>query len=95
MYDLMFLVPRQGTRRFPEDFHRRESTAFNHVVEVVATLMEKGVLKLGDSFELSLTLWAQIHGLVALYRCGRFGEDSARFRKTVRRCTNHVLEGLI
>ena len=40
------------------------------------------------------SLWAHAHGLVALYRVGRFGSDPALFRGIFRRSLHRHLEAL-
>ncbi len=93
-FDLMFLAPRSDARRFPNDFQSRKSTAFNLLLDVVTSMMEDGKLKDDDALEVSLTIWAQTHGLATLYRGGRFGKDPARIRAILDRSTQRLVDGL-
>ena len=94
-YDLMFLVSRSDARRFPDDFHSRESAAFNVVFDVVSELIESGKLKQDDGLEVTLTLWSLAHGLVSLHRCGRFGSNPEKVRKILNRSLNRLIDGLV
>ena len=38
--------------------------------------------------------WAEAHGLVTLFRTGRFGEDPETFRQIYRRLVGRVMDGL-
>ncbi len=93
-YDVMFLVPRQDVRRYPDDFQRRESTSFNLLRDLVSEAIAGGDFKSDDSLETALTLWSHVHGFVSLYRCGRFGDHPVRFRKACRRSVQRLIDGL-
>ena len=42
--------------------------------------MGQGTLRKLDEWDLAMDLWAHAHGLIALYRAGRFSYDEKRFR---------------
>jgi hypothetical protein len=44
--------------------------------------------------ETAITIWAEVHGLVTLYRTGRLGADENVFRTIYRRAVERVLKGL-
>jgi AcrR family transcriptional regulator len=80
LFDYSFSVARDDARRFPEDFRARRSPTLNLVADMLDEGMRRGLLRRGDPWDLAMTLWAQAHGLIALYRAGRFSYDEARFR---------------
>ena len=93
-YDAMFVLPRKDARRFPDDFQAGASHTFNIVMDIVADAVEQGELRADDVLEVSLTIWAQAHGLAALYRSGRFGEHPRRFRQSAQRAVQRLFDGL-
>ncbi len=93
-YDFMFLLPRTGVRRYPDDFRRRESATFNILLDMVSETIESGEFKHDDALETSLTIWSHVHGFVSLYRCGRFGDHPVRFRSSFRRSLQRLFDGL-
>jgi AcrR family transcriptional regulator len=94
LFDYVFLRPRKGARRFPDDFRARRSPTLNPVADVIAKAMEDGVLKQDDVWEIALALWAHVHGYVALYRAERFNLTEQQFRRLVHRSTRRFLIGL-
>lgn len=93
-FAVMFIHRVRATRRFPDDFEDRGSEAFQLVADEVQECLGSRVFRRDDQLETTLTIWAQVHGLVMLYRNGRFGSDHERFRKLVDRCINRLLTGL-
>ena len=41
-----------------------------------------------------MTLWAHAHGLIALYRAGRFSYDEAQFRAFYLASLRRVIDGI-
>jgi AcrR family transcriptional regulator len=80
LFDYSFSVARDDARRFPEDFRARLSPTLNVVADLLERGMAQGLLRRHDPWDLAMTLWAQGHGLIALYRAGRFSYDQERFR---------------
>jgi len=80
LFDYAFSVRRDDARRFPEDFRDRQSPTLTVVADALAEGMREGVLRKDDPWDLAMTLWAHAHGLVALYRAGRFSYDEKQFR---------------
>jgi AcrR family transcriptional regulator len=93
-YDAMFIVRRKDVRRFPEDFQPGGAPTFRLVMDGVVRANEDGDLQPGDPLETTLIVWAQVHGLAALFRSGRFGDQPRRFRETSRRAIRRMLDGL-
>ncbi|UCC29159.1 MAG: TetR/AcrR family transcriptional regulator [Phycisphaerales bacterium] len=94
-YDFMFLLPRTDVRRYPEDFRRRESATFNILLDIVSEVIESGEFRQDDALEASLSIWSHAHGIVSLYRCGRFGDHPIRFRRSFRRSVQRLFDGLV
>jgi AcrR family transcriptional regulator len=94
LFDYSFSVARDDARRFPEDFHARLSPTLNVVADLLAEAIGRGLLRRGDPWDLAMTLWAQAHGLIALYRAGRFSYDEAQFRAFYLRSIGVVFDGI-
>jgi len=63
-------------------------------VEQVAACAEAGILPADDPLETAVTIWAEVHGLITLYRTGRFGQDAELFREVYRQSVDRMLRGL-
>lgn len=94
LFEIMFVVPRTRRRRFPDDFAARRSISFNMARAGVEQAMEEKKFKKDDSLEVTLNLWAYAHGLVGLYRAGRFDANPAAFRRLFDRAFRRLLSGL-
>jgi len=94
LFDHAFSEPREDARRFPEDFRAGLSPTFNVAVEVIREQMAAGFLEPDDPHDVGMAIWAQQHGLIALYRAGRFSFDEAQFRAFYRASLGRLLEGL-
>ncbi|UWZ83958.1 TetR/AcrR family transcriptional regulator [Occallatibacter riparius] len=94
IFDYVFASPREGARRFPDDFRARQSPTLNLVYDVVSSWMKLGKLKRDDAWEISMELWAQVHGYLALWQGGRFHLPEDQFRKLVHRSLRRLLYGL-
>lgn len=94
LFDHAFSARREDARRFPEDFRARRSPTLNVVADVVVEAQQAGLLRAGDPWEIAMTLWAHSHGLVALYRAGRFSYDEHRFRAFYEASLRRLLDGL-
>jgi AcrR family transcriptional regulator len=80
MFDHAFSVRRDDARRFPEDFRNRRSPTLNVVADRLSEGMSKGVLRDIDPWDAAMTFWGLAHGLISLYRAGRFSYDDKQFR---------------
>jgi len=94
LFDHAFSTRREDARRFPEDFRARRSPTLNVVADVVAEAQRGGVLRDGDAWDIAMTLWAHTHGLIALYRAGRFSYDEREFRAFYEASLGRLLDGL-
>lgn len=80
MFDHAFSVRRDDARRFPEDFRSRRSPTLNVIADRLSEGIRLGLLREVDPWDAAMTLWALAHGLISLYRAGRFSYDTAQFR---------------
>ena len=94
LFDHAFSVPREDARRFPADFLERRSPTLNVVADVVVEAQRSGYLRKGDPWDIAMTLWAHSHGLIALYRAGRFSFDERQFRTFYETSLERLLDGL-
>ena len=95
LFDHAFSTARTDARRFPEDFRARRSPTLNVVADAVEDAMRAGVLREDDVWDVAVTLWAHTHGLIALYRAGRFNFDEAAFRRYYDASLQRLLRGLL
>ena len=56
--------------------------------------MRAGVLRQDDPWDVAMTLWAQAHGLIVLYRAGRFSYDETQFRQFYSASIGRLLDGI-
>lgn len=92
LFDHAFGLPREDARRFPEDFRARRSPTLNLIADAIVEGMAQGTLRKLDEWELAMDLWAHAHGLIALYRAGRFSYDQNRFRTFYRASTGRLID---
>lgn len=94
LYELMFLVPREGARVYPMDFKARRSPTFNPTVNILEEGMRAGELLPDDPIEIAFELSALSHGLIVLYLGGRVAQSDKQFRKLYQRSFRRYLNGL-
>lgn len=94
LFDHAFSMPREQARRFPEDFRARRSPTLNVVADVVIEAQQAGRLRPGDAWDIAMTLWAHTHGLIVLYRAGRFSYDEREFRRFYQASLARLLKGI-
>ena len=93
-FDFAFLVPGRGIGGISEELKRHNWTTFRMSVEQVAMCIERGVFRKDDPIQVSILIWATVHGLVILYRTHRFGTDEQQFRRTYREVVDRLLDAL-
>jgi len=93
-FDFAFLIPTPQSERIPEEMAKHNWATFQMAVEQVAQCMEQGEFRRDDPLSVALTIWAEVHGLVTLFRLSRFGQDENFFRQTFRSSVQRVLDGL-
>ena len=94
LYELMFLVPREGARVYPRDFKARRSPTFNPTVNILENAMRAGELQPDDPIEIAFELSALSHGLLVLYLGGRVAQTEKQFRSLYQRSFRRYLNGL-
>jgi AcrR family transcriptional regulator len=94
LFELMFLKPRAGARRYPRDFKAGRSPTANPMVDVVQEGMKSGYFREDDAWEIVFEMGALSHGLIMLYLGGRLGVSAARFRAFYRRSFGRYIHGI-
>ena len=94
LFELMFLKPREGARRYPRDFKLGDSPTANLLAEVIREGVDSGYLRKDDTWEIVFEIGALSHGLILLYLGGRIGLTPARFRDFYRRSFRRYIRGI-
>jgi AcrR family transcriptional regulator len=94
LFELMFLNPREGARRYPKDFKARKSPTATLMADLIADGMAAGELKQDDHWEISFEMGAFSHGLIMLYLGGRMSLSPAAFRALYRRSFRRYFDGI-
>ena len=94
LYELMFLVPREGARVYPRDFKARRSPTFNPTLTILENAMRNGELQPDDAVEIAFELSALSHGLIVLYLGDRIAQSEKQFRSLYQRSFRRYLNGL-
>jgi AcrR family transcriptional regulator len=94
LFEIMFLKPRQGARRYPRDFKSGGSPTANLMANAVREGMESGCFAEDDVWEIVFEMGALSHGLIMLYLGGRMSMSPARFRALYRRSFRRYIHGI-
>jgi AcrR family transcriptional regulator len=94
LFELMFLKPREGARRYPRDFKAGDSPTANLMAKVVREGMESGYFGGDDAWEIVFEMGALSHGLIMLYLGGRMSMTPAKFRALYRRSFRRYIHGI-
>jgi AcrR family transcriptional regulator len=94
LFELMFLKPREGARRYPRDFKAGRSPTANLMVDTGREGMKSGHYREDDPWEIVFGLGALSHGLIMLYLGGRMGRNPASFRALYRRSFRRHIDGI-
>jgi AcrR family transcriptional regulator len=94
LFELMFLAPREGARKFPQDFKAGLSPTANLMVKVIEEGMKSGYFREDDAWEIVFEMGALSHGLIMLYLGGRMGGSPERFRAVYRRSFRRYMHGI-
>jgi AcrR family transcriptional regulator len=94
LFELMFLKPRQGARRYPQDFRARKSPTATLVADTIAAGMDSGHFKRDDVWEINFETGALSHVLILLYLGGRIDLSVSAFRALYRRSFRRYLNGI-
>jgi AcrR family transcriptional regulator len=94
LFELMFLKPREGARRFPQDFKAGRSPTANPTAELIQEGMDTGLFRKDDVWEIVFETGALIQGLVMLYLGGRMDMSATRFRSYCHRSLRRYMYGI-
>lgn len=94
IFDYAFSEPRPDARRYPTDFRAGRSPTANLIAQAVREGIAAKRLRDGDAWEIALALWAHSHGLICLWRGGRFDLSARQFRALHRNSLGKLLDGL-
>lgn len=94
LFELMFLEPRAGARRYPGDFKGRKSPTATLMADMIAAGMASGELRRDDHWEIAFEMGALSHGLIMLYLGGRMDMSPAAFRALYRRSFRRYFNGI-
>jgi AcrR family transcriptional regulator len=93
-FELMFLTPRKGVPQSPQSLRDPTAPPAREMLADVEACTRAGVFRKDSPAEVLLFLWAQAHGLIALYWTGRFGPNPVHFRRYYRRSLRKATNGL-
>ena len=94
LFELMFLKPREGARKYPRDFREGHSPTANLIFDVLEEGMASGFFRKEDAWEINFEMGALSHGLIMLYLGGRMDMSAARFRALYQRSFRRYINGL-
>lgn len=94
LFEIMFLKPREGARRYPRDFKAGRSPTANLMAETLQEGMNAGLFRKDDPWELVFEMGALSHGLIMLYLGGRMDVTPAQFRALYRRSFRRYIHGI-
>ena len=94
LFELMFLNPRKGARRYPRDFKAGDSPTANLLAKAVREGMDRGHFRQDDVWEIVFAMGALSHGLIMLYLGGRTNMTASRFRIFYRQSFRRYLHGI-
>jgi AcrR family transcriptional regulator len=94
LFELMFLMKREGARQYPEDFRMRRSPTANASADVIARAMETGYFRKDDVWEIVFETGALMQGLIMLYLGGRMAMSPSEFRAFCHRSFGRYFNGI-
>jgi AcrR family transcriptional regulator len=94
LFELMFLKPREGARRYPRDFKAGKSPTANLMVDVLREGMAGGHFRKDDPWEIAFEMGALSHGLIMLYLGGRMNMTASSFRALYQRSFRRYVHGI-
>ncbi|MDQ1453507.1 MAG: hypothetical protein QOK38_3373 [Acidobacteriaceae bacterium] len=94
LFELMFLLQREGARQYPRDFKAGRSPTANLMAELIQEGMETGYFRKDDLWEIVFEMGALLQGLIMLYLGGRMAMSPARFRTFCRRSFWRHIHGI-
>jgi AcrR family transcriptional regulator len=94
LFQLMFLRPRSGARRFPVDFKAQRSPTANIMQQLIEQGIESGHFCRDDPWEITFEMGALLQGLMMLYLGGRTSLSRTKFRALCQRSFRRYIHGI-
>lgn len=94
LFELMFVHPRAGARRFPKDFRAGDSPTANFVKAAVHEGVQRGIFRQDDAWEIAFEIGALSHGLIMLYLGGRLDATRTQFKALYNRSFERYMRGI-
>lgn len=94
LFELMFLKPREGARRYPQDFKAGKSPTANLSAKLLKQGMDSGYFREDDVWEIVFETGALIQGLAMLYLGGRMDMSPSRFKAFCHRSLRRYIHGI-
>lgn len=91
-YRAIFLSTPPHATAEPRPWER--AATFRFLMDRVRECLEAGALRPGPVEAVALSIWAHVHGLVALHLTGTLGMDEAAFRAAYRDSVERLFVGL-
>jgi AcrR family transcriptional regulator len=86
-FDACFIFRTRVERVYPHDFSAGKSPVISVTARRIQAAHGSRHVKREDALELALLMWAQVHGLVMLYRAGRFSLHRDAFLRLCERAS--------
>ena len=94
-YQILFVSPEElGMPVLPADIEAMGWAVHQFWVDRVTECQKAGILREGDPFKVSLTMWAHAHGMLTLYHNGHFPMDEGTFRREYERSAVTMMQGV-
>jgi len=94
LFELMFLKPRHGARKYPRAFVAGTSPTANLMADVIREGMQNGYFRKDNEWEIVFEMGALSHGLIMLFLAGRMGVSKEEFRAFYRRSFRRYFHGI-
>jgi len=91
-FEACFVIRTDVERLYPADFAAGRSPVVTQIVAKIVAAQSAGEIGAGDSLELAIFFWAELHGLAMLHRAGRFAMKRAAFLALIDRAIDRMLE---
>lgn len=91
LYDILFTAVERGWLSDAAD--RKGSPNFQIIVDRVRECVAEGLFKPVDCEAAATSFWSLAHGLIALFRQGRFARDEEAFEPVYLASISHLTEG--
>jgi AcrR family transcriptional regulator len=94
LYALLYAEPRGSEDGLAPDFRTDDSPALNALVAAIDEGMHQGVFAPDDVWEVALSIFALLHGLIAMHHAGRLGLSDPEFRVLCGTAMTRLLHGV-